>query len=243
MTWTARPPIRSPFAPTPGASAGAGGGDAPLRILTVCTGNICRSAYAQHVLQARLDAALGPGAVEVSSAGRGPNQALSVPEEILGLVPEGPVREALAAHRPRMLTAQVLQGQHLVLAATDAHLEAVLREAPAVLHRCLTMLDAGTLFSRDDAVTPGGGPRALSTAIRQGRSTLRGTGTPGSTRGTADLPDPFRGPAAGYTAMAQALDPALEAVARAVERAMGPADPALGSGAAPGSGPAQPQRD
>ena len=40
----------------------------PIRILTVCTGNICRSPVAERLLQAGLDQ-VQPGAFEVRSAG------------------------------------------------------------------------------------------------------------------------------------------------------------------------------
>ena len=229
MSWFERPALRSPFAAAPGMDApaddGAGG---PLRILTVCTGNICRSAWAHHVLQARLDAALGADVVEVSSAGTGPNQALAVPEELLTLAPDAGVRAALAAHRPRRLTARVLAGQDLVLTATEAHRDAVVREAPAALRRSATLLDAGALLADPDAVAPGGGGRALVAALEAARREGRGLdagrrGLLPAGRRAADLADPFRGPAEGYTEMTRALEPALAAVEAAVVRAVEPA--------------------
>ena len=44
-----------------------------FRILVVCTGNVCRSALAERLLRARLEAALGDsaGQVHVASAGLG----------------------------------------------------------------------------------------------------------------------------------------------------------------------------
>ena len=41
------------------------------RVLTVCTGNICRSPFIERALQAELDRSWGPGVVEVTSAGTG----------------------------------------------------------------------------------------------------------------------------------------------------------------------------
>ena len=220
MTWFSRPPLRSPFA-APEASPTAhpdddGAAPGGLRVLTVCTGNICRSAWAQHALQARLDERLGAGAAHVTSAGTGPNQALTVPQELLALAGEGTaLRGALEAHRPRLLTARVLEGQDLVLTATEAHRDAVAREAPAALRRSATFLEAGALLAEPGAVAPCGGVAALAVALARGRASgarLR--------RGAADLPDPFRGPAAGYAAMVAALAPALDAVAEAAERAL-----------------------
>ncbi|MEW1964847.1 phosphotyrosine protein phosphatase [Micrococcus sp. NPDC078436] len=210
MSWTSRPPIRSPFAATPAAGR-ADDGDAPVRILTVCTGNICRSAYAQHVLQHRLDELLGPGRAVVTSVGTGPNQALAVPEPILELAPAAQVRKALAAHRPRQLTARTLAGQDLVLAATQGHLDAVLREDPGAVRRAFTLLEAGRLA--EGGVAAEGGVRELTAAMAAGRPRLAGAEA-------WDLPDPFRGPVQGYVAMARVLDPALEGIARAVARSV-----------------------
>src|SRR6476620_12469959 len=56
-----RSSVHSP-APAPAPDA------APVRILTVCTGNICRSPVAERLLQAGLDR-MKPGAFEVESAG------------------------------------------------------------------------------------------------------------------------------------------------------------------------------
>lgn len=220
MSWTSRPPIRSPFAAAPAAGR-ADDGDAPVRILTVCTGNICRSAYAQHVLQQRLDTLLGPGRAMVTSAGTGPNQALAVPEPILDLAPTAEVREALRAHRPRQLTARTLAGQDLVLAATEAHLDAVLREDPGAVRRAFTLLEAGRLAEdvegTQGVVETGGGMRGLTAAMAAGRSGLNSLSTGAD---AWDLPDPFRGPVEGYVAMARVLDPALEGTAQAVARAV-----------------------
>lgn len=222
MTWFSRPPLRSPFgaaaaSPTPGPADddGAPGG---IHILTVCTGNICRSAWAQHALQARLDTRLGTGAAHVTSAGTGPNQALTVPRELLDLAAGDPaLRGALEAHRPRLLTAGVIEGQDLVLTATEVHRDAVAREAPAALRRSATFLEAGALLAEPGAVAPGGGAAALADALARGQASGARR-----RRGATDLPDPFRGPAAGYATMVAALDPALDAVADAVERAVGP---------------------
>lgn len=48
---------------------GLGGGDPALRVLMVCSGNICRSPTAEGVLRAKLQAAGLAGRIEVDSAG------------------------------------------------------------------------------------------------------------------------------------------------------------------------------
>ena len=192
------------------------------RVLVVCTGNICRSAYVEYALQAQLNALLGDrGRAEVTSAGTEPNQALTVPGPLLDLAPSRRVRAALTQHRPQQLTGRSLAGQDLVLTATDDHLDEVLREDPAAVRRTFTILGMGTLL-RDHgeelaaAVPPGAGVTALVTALAELRSRLIAQGE----RPDADLPDPFRGPAEGYAAMAQTAQPIVELLAWEIARAL-----------------------
>ena len=192
------------------------------RVLVVCTGNICRSAYVEYALQAQLDALLGDrGRAEVTSAGTEPNQALTVPGPLLDLAPSRRVRAALTQHRPQQLTGRSLADQDLVLTATDDHLDEVLREDPAAVRRTFTILGMGTLL-RDHgeelaaSVPPGAGVTALVTALAELRSRLIAHGE----RPDADLPDPFRGPAEGYAAMAQTAQPIVELLAWEIARAL-----------------------
>lgn len=192
------------------------------RVLVVCTGNICRSAYVEYALQAQLNALLGDrGRAEVTSAGTEPNQALTVPGPLLDLAPSRRVRAALTQHRPQQLTGRSLADQDLVLTATDDHLDEVLREDPAAVRRTFTILGMGTLL-RDHgkelaaSVPPGAGVTALVTALAELRSRLIAHGE----RPDADLPDPFRGPAEGYAAMAQTAQPIVELLAWEIARAL-----------------------
>lgn len=226
---TAAEPAADPKTARPAESAEAADAPAPapaplptVRVLAVCTGNICRSAYVQHTLQAQLTALLGErGAAVVTSAGTGPNQALAVPEPLRELSPSRRVRTALTQHRPQQLTGRSLADQDLVLTATDDHLDEVLREDPAAVRRTFTILGMGTLL-RDHgeelaaAVPPGAGVTALVTALAELRSRLIAHGE----RPDADLPDPFRGPAEGYAAMAQTAQPIVELLAWEIARAL-----------------------
>lgn len=226
---TAAEPAANPKTAQPAESAEAADAPAPapaplptVRVLAVCTGNICRSAYVEYALQAQLNALLGDrGRAEVTSAGTEPNQALTVPGPLLDLAPSRRVRAALTQHRPQQLTGRSLAGQDLVLTATDDHLDEVLREDPAAVRRTFTILGMGTLL-RDHgeelaaAVPPGAGVTALVTALAELRSRLIAHGE----RPDADLPDPFRGPAEGYAAMAQTAQPIVELLAWEIARAL-----------------------
>ncbi|MCM3578230.1 hypothetical protein M3686_08815 [Micrococcus luteus] len=216
-------PVRAAEPASPSSPAGRVPGPLPTaRVLVVCTGNICRSAYVEHALQAQLNALLGErGRAEVTSAGTEPNQALTVPGPLLDLAPSRRVRAALTQHRPQQLTGRSLADQDLVLTATDDHLDEVLREDPAAVRRTFTILGVGTLL-RDHgeelaaAVPPGAGVTALVAALAELRSRLITQGE----QPDANLPDPFRGPAEGYAAMAQTAQPIVELLAWEIARAL-----------------------
>ena len=121
-----------------------------VRILTVCTGNICRSPVAERLLQAGLDQ-VQPGTFVVSSAGThamvgDPIQPLSA--EIIrtyGGTPEG-----FAA---RQLTPRILRESDLVLAMTAKHRGAVMQMDASLLKRTFTIREfarmLGVLGQRD----------------------------------------------------------------------------------------------
>ena len=130
----------------------------PIRILTVCTGNICRSPVAERLLQAGLDQVL-PGGFEVRSAGTramvgGPIQPLSA--DIVRMY--GGTDKAFAA---RQLTARILRDTDIVLTMTSKHRGEVLQLDASLLKRTFTirefarMLEA--LEERDAAAEPSDG--------------------------------------------------------------------------------------
>ena len=114
--------------PTPAAE--------PVRILTVCTGNICRSPYAAVLLREGLQWAR-PGAFEVTSAGthalvgRPMDPASTARLAGLGLGDD--------AFRARLLTHRLLRDQDVVLVMASVHKDVVIDETPAVHRRTFTI--------------------------------------------------------------------------------------------------------
>ncbi|BCW72586.1 low molecular weight phosphatase family protein [Arthrobacter sp. NicSoilB8] len=108
----------------------------PVRILTVCTGNICRSPVAERLLQAGLDQ-VQSGAFEVRSAGTramvgDPIQPLSADIiKTYGGTPDG-----FAA---RQLTPKILRESDLVLAMTAKHRGEVMQMDASLLKRTFTI--------------------------------------------------------------------------------------------------------
>ena len=129
----------------------------PVRILTVCTGNVCRSPVAERLLQAGLDQVL-PGGFEVRSAGTralvgDPVQPLSA--DIIYMF--GGTAEGFAA---RQLTGKIVRQADLVLTMSSSHRGEVLQLDASLLKRTFTirefarMLDV--LQERESTTAAGG---------------------------------------------------------------------------------------
>lgn len=108
----------------------------PVRILTVCTGNICRSPVAERLLQAGLDQVL-PGGFEVRSAGTramvgDPIQPLSA--DIIRMY--GGTAQEFAS---RQLTQKILRETDIVLTMTSKHRGEVLQLDASLLKRTFTI--------------------------------------------------------------------------------------------------------
>jgi len=105
--------------------------DDPYRVMTVCTGNICRSPMAAIVLRDHLDAAGLGEVVDIDSAG--------VSDEETGNPVDRRARRVLAehgyptgdGHRARQITAADIASHDLVLAMTAHHARALRRLARA----------------------------------------------------------------------------------------------------------------
>lgn len=176
----------------------------PLRILTVCTGNICRSAYAHHYLAAAL-AGPYPDRFVVESAGVGWFPDLTVTPELYAAAPDLSAR--LAGHRGRLLDAAMIRGADLVLAATVAHRQAVLAEVPAALKRTFVITEFSQLLDRLQ-LCPGPDPQAWRAAIAEVARHRAGVKA-------ADVEDPYGRRQSAYDAMVAQVRPALDVIVRA----------------------------
>lgn len=106
----------------------------PVRVLFVCTGNICRSAFAQVSLAARLS---GHPGVVVSSAG------------VMALV-DSPMDPAMAAeavhrdvdptaHRARQLTGRILKEADIVIVFGPEHVDWIANGYPEHVERVVSL--------------------------------------------------------------------------------------------------------
>lgn len=185
-----------------------------VRLLTVCTGNICRSPYAAALLREGLEWAR-PGTFEVSSAGTHAPATRAMDPAAQRLLAERGVEDP--GFRSRLLTGRLVAEQDLVLVMTGGHRETVLDEHPAAHRRTVGIIDlAATLEDvgehgrwtlllhergADDVRSRW---RALPEVLAAHRGRRAGR--------TTDVPDPYGRGEAAFARMAEQLDAAVRAI-------------------------------
>jgi protein-tyrosine phosphatase len=168
-----------------------------LRVLVVCTGNICRSPMAEHLLRA----GLSERDVLVASAGTH------------GLVGEGMQPHALdvlrergvdgSGFRARRLEAHHVEDADLVLTATREHRAAAVTLAPRAVRKTFTLREFDRLLSVADLTAAADGSALVAAAAAH-----RGLVRPDKP-GDDDITDPYGGPRAGYVTCADLLEATL----------------------------------
>lgn len=186
--------------------------DGPVRVLMVCTGNICRSPVAERLLAARVTAAGYTGRVEVSSAGT---------YAVVGAPVSGPSADLLRAQgvsadgfAARQVTAGDLAEADLVLGMTAEHRAAVVGLYPQALRYSFTLLELARLTAAakvswdTEAQSPQDRLAALLAAVPGARSRVE--------RGADDISDPYGLGEEAYRAAYELIAPAVEALAEAL---------------------------
>lgn len=185
-----------------------------FRILTVCTGNICRSPLAEQLLRARL-VLLG---VTVESAGVSALVGTGMPEPALALATRLGVTDA-ASHVARQVTVDLIRGADLVLAMSREHRRALVELTPAATRKTFTIRELANIAAgitddelRSEVVGATDAAGALRAAIGLA-SALRGVVEPLPSPDDLDVVDPYRQPVVVYEQSASQLTPAVDAVA------------------------------
>jgi protein-tyrosine-phosphatase len=187
-----------------------------VRVLIVCTGNICRSALAERLGRAFLRDVMGERAdqIRLESAGTGAvvDSAMD-PRSAAALLELG--AEA-GDFRARQLVEGMAEQADLVLTMTRAHRRDVLHRHPALLTRTFTLREAADLLGRPDPQRPpdgldlGSRVRGLVAEMARARSG-RHSGS------DDDVPDPIGQPLDVHrqvgSAIASALLPVLRRIA------------------------------
>lgn len=198
-------------------------GSSPFRILTVCTGNMCRSPQAAQLLQSRVSAAGRAVAAQVEIASAGTR---AVPEAEMDPSAAELSREmggAPTPHTARQLTPQMVAAADLVLCMSREHRSTTVRLWPRA-SRCTFLLTefAGLLedFVRHQPVDG----RAFEAAAGCLPDQLRGAVLAAASRRgqaprhlfcPAEIVDPHRAEAAVYRESATQIHQAVERICQA----------------------------
>ncbi len=135
-----------------------------MRVLYVCTANICRSASAQALLRGAVEGSPGLTGIDVRSAGTAAplgSPGCSVAPALVGHAAE---------HRSQPVTAELIEWADLILPAARDHRGAIAELAPAARSRMFTLRQAGRIA--DWLVEAG-----MVTAARE-RAGVSGAGAP-----------------------------------------------------------------
>ncbi|TNM44246.1 adenylyl-sulfate kinase [Nocardioides albidus] len=175
-------------------------GSHPLRVLFVCTANICRSPYME--LRSRVLAGEG-GGIEFASAGTHGFNAHPVDRTMAEVLAARGVRsDLISAFASRPLSGDLIEAADLVLTAEASHRQFVLEEAPSAFRKAFTLGQFAESVERAD---PGLHGAELVTAVGHRRA------------GTADhhdIRDPYRRGRAAAEVSADQIDALLQAVLR-----------------------------
>lgn len=199
--------------------AGYGDASATFTVLMVCTGNICRSPFAERLARAVMDERLGEsaGAIRMVSAGtRAVVGADMHPDSAFVL--RGYGAEA-GDFRAQQLHDGLIARADLTLTMTREHRGDVLKRAPRSLARTFTLREAAALLSRlpDEVRSEGASFPARARALVATLAAERGHRFPGCD----DVPDPIGRPIEVHQevgeSIAAALLPIMECLADLLE--------------------------
>jgi len=192
-----------------------------FRILTVCTGNICRSPLAEQLLRQGL---AGVVDVTVASAGTGALVGGTMPDEAQAIAARLGVADA-ADHRGRQVRAADLAEADLVLAMARDHRRAIVELSPAATRRTFTVRELARIAAeitdeelREELAGSASADDALRALVALA-SSFRGVVAPPEAPTDLDVVDPYRRSADVYEESAAQLAPAVEGVVALLTRA------------------------
>jgi protein-tyrosine-phosphatase len=178
-----------------------------MRVLFVCTGNICRSPMAAGLFRFHLERA-GCDGIEIASAGTWADAGNPATDPAQAVV--APRGVDLSAHRSRPLTAEELAGADLVVAMTSVHLREVAQMAPEAAGKVLLLKALPEMAA---------GSRGLDGLLAAPRPPARRA---------LDVDDPIGLPITAYERCAAELEAGVEALAGVLcSPAAGDQDPSV----------------
>lgn len=186
-----------------------------FRVLSVCTGNICRSPVAELLLAEALRPVLG---VSVASAGTGALVGHGVPEPAQRLADAAGVETA--QHKARQIDSEMIREADLILGMARDHRRYVVETLPTVMRRAFTLRELARIAEASlpnvrDAVRDAGAttPVAGMRAAVGYAASMRGTVPPPAQPEDFDVIDPYRRSDEVYRQSFDTLKPAVDSVA------------------------------
>lgn len=188
-----------------------------FKLLTVCTGNICRSPYAELLLRAKLD----PSRFELESAGTGALVDRPMPDPLLEIAARSGV-EGAAEHRGQQLTEELIVDADLIFAMSREHRSKVVQMHPRANRYTFTLIEFARIARAipDEELQEGVADRRnIERAAFQTLSELRGIVPPPESQSDLDIIDPYRCEVEVYEASMQTITEQVSAIAAYFERA------------------------
>jgi protein-tyrosine phosphatase len=180
-----------------------------FRVLHVCTGNICRSPMAEQLMRAGLQERLGAAADAFVVESAGTWGQTGAPMEPFALTTLQSYGVDGSAFRARELTAELVAGADLVLAATREHRAAAVVLQPRAARYAFTLRELDRLLSAVDPAELPADPVERARALVLAAGSQRGTLRPARPQDD-DLADPYRRPEKAFVACGQLVRASLQ---------------------------------
>jgi protein-tyrosine phosphatase len=187
-----------------------------FRLLFVCTGNICRSPFAEiitrHLIIGRLGGRAAASAFAVSSAGvRAVVGSGMHPDSRAELAPWSLDGAEAGRFKARQLRSAMVLESDLVLGATPRHRSAVVERAPAALPITFSLREFARLSEAVDPDELPTGPIERARALVELARAQRGLVAP--PEDGDEIPDPISGPQSAHHSSALLILDAAQRVA------------------------------
>lgn len=181
-----------------------------FRVLHVCTGNVCRSPMAEHLMRAGLAERLGEGASSFLVESAGTWGHTGSPMEAFAASTLGGYGLDGQDFRARELVAEHVAGADLVLGAAREHRAAAVVLQPRAASRTFTLREFARLVATVDPDTlPSGDVVARARGLVQAAAARRGL-VPPDRPGDDDLDDPYHAPASMFEVCGEMLARTLQ---------------------------------
>lgn len=170
-------------------------------ILAVCTGNLCRSPAVEWLLRLGLNSRWPAASSALPIASAGTSAAIGQPIPLSFAARLAAVGAETSTFAPRQVTAEMVGGAALVIAATRAHRATLVEMYPRAVQYTFTLRELARLAAAvppaDDAPIE---PLARLRSFVASAASARGGGVPGDPTAD-DVRDPFGGSDARYASV------------------------------------------